>query len=168
MEIALDRIDDERNKPPVTEGQTGGTTTTPSTASPPPVVNKPNPPLPPTPNSGLSDVTVSVSPTKLTVWDHGTEDLDRVSISLNGQVVKANVTLMKAKQALTLYLQQGINTLSVKALDEGDPEINKRLNLPRGNAAAVEIEGVVVGKRSQSWNLMTGQTGTMQITYQPE
>jgi len=118
--------------------------------------------------SGLTSVTVSVSPTKLTVWDHGTEDLDKVSISLNGKVVNANVTLRKSKQVLTLYLVQGTNTLSIKALDEGDPAINKRLNLPRGNAAAVEIEGVTVGKRSQSWVLMKGQTGTMQITYQPK
>ena len=117
--------------------------------------------------SGLSDVTVNMTPTTLTVWDHGTEDLDRVKISLNRQPVRKNLTLRNARQNITLYLRPGNNTLEVEALNIGDPVIQKQKNLPPGNAAAVEIQGVVSGKRRQEWILMTGDVGTMQIYYQP-
>jgi RHS repeat-associated protein len=117
--------------------------------------------------SGLSDVVVNKSPTILTVWDHGTEDLDRVNISLNGQPVRSNLTLRNARQNITLYLRPGNNTLKVKALNIGDPEIQKQKRLPPGNAAAVEIQGVVSGKTRQKWILMTGDVGSMQIYYQP-
>ena len=117
--------------------------------------------------SGLSDVAVNTSPTTLTVWDHGTEDLDRVNISLNGQPVRTNLTLRNARQNITLYLRPGNNTLEVEALNIGDPVIQKQMNIAPGNAAAVEIQGVVSGKRRQQWILMTGDVGYMQIYYQP-
>lgn len=117
--------------------------------------------------SGLSDVTVNITPTTLTVWDHGTEDLDRVNIFLNRQPVRSNLTLRNARQNITLYLRPGKNTLEVEALNIGDPEIQKQKKLPPGNAAAVEIQGVVSGKTRQKWILMTGDVGSMQIYYQP-
>lgn len=117
--------------------------------------------------SGLSDVTVNISPTTLTVWDFSVEDLDRVDILLNGSVVRNNLTIRKAKLHITLYLQPGNNTLSVRALNIGDPEMQKKLNLSPYNSAAIEIQGVVTGKRTQSWELKAGQIGTMQISYQP-
>lgn len=117
--------------------------------------------------SGLSDVTVNRSPTQITVWDHGTEDYDTVNIYLNNQLVQGNVVLRNARQSLTLYLNSGNNILTVEAVNEGDPEINRRMNLQRGNAAAIEISGVTGGRQSQTWILYTGQTGTMQIHYQP-
>ena len=54
-----------------------------------------------------------------------------------------------------------------QAVNEGDPEINRQRNLPRGNAAAIEINGVTAGRQSQEWILYTGQTGSMNIYYQP-
>jgi hypothetical protein len=117
--------------------------------------------------SGLSDVTVNRSPTQITVWDHGTEDLDTVNIYLNNQLVQGGLVLRNARQSLTLYLNPGNNVLTVEAVNEGDPEINRQRNLPRGNAAAIEISGVTGGSQSQSWTLYTGQSGTMKIYYQP-
>ena len=117
--------------------------------------------------SGLSDIVVHMSPTTMTVWDHGTEDLDRVNISLNGRPVRTNLTLRNARQNITLYLRPGNNTLEVEALNIGDPVIKKRLNLSGGNTAALEIQGVVSGKKRQQWTLMTWQKGYMQIYYQP-
>lgn len=117
--------------------------------------------------SGLSDVTVSRSPTQITVWDHGTEDYDTVNIYLNNQLVQGNVVLRNARQSLTLYLNPGSNILTVEAVNEGDPEINRQKNLSRGNAAAIEIGGVTAGRQSQEWILYTGQTGSMNIYYQP-
>ena len=116
--------------------------------------------------SGLSDVTVNRSPTQITVWDHGTEDYDTVNIYLNNQLVQGNLVLRNARQSLTLYLNPGNNILTVEAVNEGDPEINRQKNLSRGNAAAIEISGVTGGRQSQEWVLYTGQTGTMQIYYQ--
>jgi len=117
--------------------------------------------------SGLSDVVVNRSPTTLTVWDHGTEDLDRVNILLNRQLVRRNLTLRNTRQNIILYLRPGKNTLEVEALGTGDLEIQKRMNLPGVHAAAVEIQGVVKGKRRQQWVLMTRQKGYIQIYYQP-
>lgn len=117
--------------------------------------------------SGLSDVIVNKTPTILTVWDHGAEDLDRVNILLNRQLVRRNLTLRNARQNITLYLRPGKNTLEVKALGTGGLEIQKRMNLLGVHAAAVEIQGVVKGKRRQQWVLMTGGVGLMQIYYQP-
>jgi hypothetical protein len=117
--------------------------------------------------SGLSDVTVNMTPTILSVWDHGTEDLDRVNIFLNRQPVRINLTLRKARQNIMLYLRPGNNTLEVEALNIGNPIIQKQRNIAPGNAAAVEIQGVVSGKRRQKWSLMTGQVGSLQIYYQP-
>jgi hypothetical protein len=117
--------------------------------------------------SGLSDVTVNITPTTLTVWDYGTEDLDRVNIFLNRQPVRRNLTLRNARQNIILYLRPGTNTLEVEALNIGDSRIQKQRNLLPGNAAAVEIQGVVSGKRRQQWKLKTGGVGLMQIYYQP-
>ena len=117
--------------------------------------------------SGLSDVVVNITPTILTVWDHDTEDLDRVNIFLNRQPVRINLTLRNARQNITLYLRPGNNTLEVEALNIGDPVIQKQRNIAPGNAAAVEVQGVVSGKRRQHWSLLTGQVGSLQIYYQP-
>jgi hypothetical protein len=62
---------------------------------------------------------------------------------------------------------KGSNILEVVALNIGDPVIQKQKNLPPGNAAAVEIQGVVGGKMRQKWTLKTGDVGSMQIYYQP-
>lgn len=115
--------------------------------------------------SGLSDVSVSQSPTQITVWDHGTEDYDTVNIYLNNQLVQSNLVLRNAKQAVTLYLNRGQNTLVIEAVNEGDPEIIRRRNIPRGNAAAIEFSNVTQGKHSQTWILYTGQRGTLSIYY---
>ena len=126
------------------------------------------PPQQPTPPSGLSDVTVNVTPTKLTVWDYSREDLDRVDIYLNNKIIETNLTIRNVKRIITISLQEGSNVLIVKALNIGDPDLQKEWNLLPYNSAAIEIEGVVVGKKSQQWTLKEGETGTMQITYQPE
>ena len=102
------------------------------------------------------------------MWDYGTEDFDTVSVTVNGVVQIASLRLTKSKQTLTLSLKEGVNTLKVTAINIGDPEINKRLNLPPYNAAAITFTHVIQGKSYQQWELSAGQSGQIEVYYQPQ
>jgi hypothetical protein len=162
----IDDVEDEESDDGHSHGP-GQPTPTPQPAPPPPPPPQaPSGPAAP-PAGGLTDVTVGVTPTDVYVWDYGTEDFDRVDLVLNGQLVQGNVTLRKARQKFVLQLKPGPNTLMVRALNIGDPQMQIDLGLPPYNAAAIEIQGVKVGNASQQWELSQGQTGSMTITYTP-
>jgi tetratricopeptide (TPR) repeat protein len=116
---------------------------------------------------GLTDVTVDVNPCRLQVWDHSREDLDRVTITLNGKTVANNLTLRKAVKTIALRLDPGANQLAVRALNIGDPALQKRWKLDPYNSAALSISGVVEGRRQQQWRLRAGETASMTVTYRP-
>ncbi|NDV26035.1 hypothetical protein [Desulfovibrio sp. JC010] len=106
----------------------------------------------------MAPVTVSVSPTTMYIWDHGSEDGDKISISLNGQTVQGSATIGNSKTAVQLMLRQGPNQVLIKALNVGTQS---------PNTAAIKVMNVVEGNPQQSYNLLTGKTAVMTVTYDP-
>ncbi len=135
-----------------------GGTTTPPTAPPggTTAVTK----TPPTTTTGgtpkdLTDVTVDRRDVTITVWDHGTEDGDIISIYLNGKVLKSKLLLTKKKQSFQVQLTGGQNRFEVEAVNEGSTP---------PNTATVEISNVTKGKPSQVYERKTGQRTSMNLT----
>jgi len=109
---------------------------------------------PPADDPGLTDVTVNRSLITVSVWDHSQIDGDRVDVYLNGRLIRHNVLLQRQKTSFNLQIGRGVNTLSIRALNEGSSS---------PNTASMEISHVIQGKRQQQWKLKTGQTGSLRI-----
>lgn len=120
------------------------------------VISAPATPTP-TATSGLSDITVNTTPITLFIRDYAEEDGDRINIYLNGSIVRRNITITNAEQQVVLMVRLGSNEVAIRALNEGDL---------KPNTAAIRITGVVKGKKSQKWDLKTGEVGRMRIWYQ--
>ena len=103
----------------------------------------------------LTDVTVDRRDVTITVWDHGAEDGDIISIYLNGKVLKSNLKLTKKKQSFQVKLSGGQNRFEVEAVNEGSTP---------PNTATVEISNVTKGKSSQVYERKTGQRANMNLT----
>jgi len=103
---------------------------------------------------GLEDITVDSRTVTLTIWDHGAEDGDIVSIFINDHKLGQG-KITKAGARFTLNLNPGPNTLRVLAHNEGTSS---------PNTAAVSITNVVRGPAQQSYSLKTGAQGYFQIT----
>ncbi|MBI9106868.1 MAG: hypothetical protein JEZ04_08985 [Spirochaetales bacterium] len=107
--------------------------------------------------SGLSDITVSSRIIEITLTDNGSViDDDTISISLNGSVLDAKHILAGSPgTSLTLYLQEGTNTLSITAVNEGSVS---------PNTAEITFTDVTEGEVVQEWRLLEGETGTLSIS----
>jgi len=107
--------------------------------------------------SGLTDISVSSRSIDITLTDSGSViDGDTVSISLNGSVLDANHILAGAPgTTMSLELLQGINTLSITAVNEGSVS---------PNTAEITFSGVTAGEAVQEWRLSEGETGTLSIS----
>jgi len=103
----------------------------------------------------LTDVTVDRRDVTITVWDHGTEDGDIISIYLNGKVMKSKLLLTNKKQSFRVNLTGGQNRFEVEAVNEG--------SMPP-NTATVEISNVTKGKPSQVYERKSGQRTSMNLT----
>jgi hypothetical protein len=108
-------------------------------------------------NTGLTDVTVSVRRISITLTDDGAlVDGDRVDVFLNGAKVIDNHTLVGgAGTVFVLDLLSGSNELRVTALNEGTSP---------PNTAQLKISDVASGAAVQSWQLLTGQSGSLVIS----
>jgi len=111
------------------------------------------PPSSKPPKTGLTNVSVNRSPVEMKIWDHGSEDGDRVKIYINGKYYRT-VTLKKKGTVLRLPLRYGRHTFQVKALNQG------RVG---PNTASMRITGVVRGRARQKWSLKRGQLAGMTI-----
>lgn len=109
--------------------------------------------------SGLSEVTVNVTPTLVEIWDHSEEDNDMVEVSLNGKVIYPKVILKNKKFKMILNLYDGVNKLEFKALNIGTAQIPK-------NSAAVYISDVINGSQNQKWSLNAGEVGLIIMNLQ--
>ncbi len=105
-------------------------------------------------SQGLSDVTVGSRNVTVSFWDHGSEDGDRIDINLNGQPLRQNISLTKAKQSFNVTLQSGTNQFGVKALNEGSAS---------PNTASVEISNVTSGRAVQVYSIKNGQSTGMNL-----
>lgn len=80
--------------------------------------------------------------------DHEYPDGDRVSVSLNGEVVYRSVTLTSQYRRLQINLAEGINKIDITALNQGDSGPNT------AEFVVYDDKGDVVS--SKEWNLLTG------------
>lgn len=85
--------------------------------------------------------------------DHEYPDGDRVSISLNDEVVYRSVTLQSQYRRLKIDLIEGINKIDIKALNQGDSGPNT------AEFVVYDDKGNVVS--SKEWNLLTGVKATI-------
>ncbi len=105
---------------------------------------------------GLTDVTVSQTTITLTVFDNGAVDGDQIDLTVNGVAqLTDHVLVGPPGTAVAVTLNSGSNSVIVHADNEGTSS---------PNTAAMDITNVTSGTSSQSWNLMTGENATMNIT----
>lgn len=108
------------------------------------------------PETGLSDVTVTRREIALTVTDNGSlVDGDTVHIRLNGITVAAEHVLVGPPGTeIPVTLVGGANVLEITAVNEGSVG---------PNTAQLSISDVSQGEPVQEWRLSVGQTGSMTI-----
>lgn len=107
------------------------------------------------PDDGLDDVTVDTRTPTIQIWDCGTEiDGDRATVFVNGVAVLDNIELFLQRTTIQLSLDDGPNTIVVRAENEGF--------LPP-NTACLEISDVTSGDDVQLWDLAQGQTDEFRI-----
>jgi hypothetical protein len=104
--------------------------------------------------SSLGAIEVKAYQATLKAWDHMQEDGDRVRISLNGAVVRDDMTLYNDPEVVALRLKKGINYVKITALNTGDSGTNTA-------AFTVSENGKVI--LSKTWSLESYETGILHI-----
>ncbi len=116
--------------------------------------------LPPT--GGMQDITVGVSSENITlaIWDHAFLDNDSITVDVDGAVIWDNFSIPRENtedsQSQEITLHEGINRVSVRAVDTGD--------VPP-NTATMSISDVTEGPSLQAWDLQAGETAAFNIFY---
>ena len=85
--------------------------------------------------------------------DHEYPDGDRVSVSVNENIVYRNILLTSQYRRLRINLIEGINKIDIKALNQGDSGPNT------AEFVVYDDKGNVVS--SKEWNLLTGVKATI-------
>tara|TARA_B100001057_G_C22847521_1_gene949653 strand:- start:2136 stop:2870 length:735 start_codon:yes stop_codon:yes gene_type:complete len=80
--------------------------------------------------------------------DHEYPDGDRVSISINGAVIKQNLLLTSSYRRVEVHLIQGKNTVEITALNQGESGPN--------TAEFIVYDDLGNQISSKEWNLLTG------------
>ena len=101
-----------------------------------------------------SENTISVC-----IYDKNRLDGDVVSIYINGELVKENITVTKTKYEFTITLQEGSNLIVMEAINLG--------TVPPNTA------GISITEKDKKAKLITlisdlKKSGTLEIIYQPE
>lgn len=106
----------------------------------------------------LADVVVNREQSTIRLWDHGTQDGDIVTVTLNGTPLASGLSLTNAGQTFPVRYRRGLNVLVVRAHNEGSLT---------PNTAALGLADVVRGPGTQQYGLSTGGTAQLTITYDP-
>ncbi|MFD1061844.1 hypothetical protein ACFQ1Q_01200 [Winogradskyella litorisediminis] len=85
--------------------------------------------------------------------DHEYPDGDRVSVSVNDEIIYPSVVLQSQYRRLKIKLSEGINKIDFKALNQGDSGPNT------AEFVVYDDKGNVVS--SKEWNLLTGVKATI-------
>jgi hypothetical protein len=95
---------------------------------------------------------------KVTVWDRNEVDGDIVTLFMNDELIKKDLTLKKRKKRFTVKLEPGSNILVMYAENLG--------TIPP-NTAALQIKD---GKKKRNVNLVSdnGKSGAVEIIYVPK
>jgi hypothetical protein len=106
-------------------------------------------------NQFIGEIESKTKTLTIVYWDHGMEDGDRVSLSLNKKNIKSNITLTKNQQEIEIKLHFGMNRVDFKALNEGSSSPNT------ASFKVYDDEGNLIS--SKEWNITTGFTATLLI-----
>ncbi|HET7464951.1 MAG TPA: hypothetical protein VFJ82_27150 [Longimicrobium sp.] len=106
----------------------------------------------------LSDVVVNREQSSIRLWDHGQQDGDLVTVTLNGAALATGHSLTNAGTVFPVQYRRGRNVLIIRALNEGSLS---------PNTASVGLADVVRGVGTQAYELPTGGVATLTITYDP-
>lgn len=101
----------------------------------------------------LTDYSSSSRFITIEVYDHGSIDGDRISISVNRQIVESDISLVGSPgTSVDITLKSGRNSITVKALNQGTAGDNTAtLVLPNGDTT--------------SWYLTTGEKASVFMDY---
>ncbi len=98
---------------------------------------------------------VSVAQVRVSVWDKGKQDGDKVTLKLNEQVIESSYHLTTSPRTLTLSLEPGLNYLVAQALNTGSKG---------ANTAAVRIDPCRDGRPQDfTWDMQTGDIRNVSI-----
>ncbi|HYG77142.1 MAG TPA: hypothetical protein VEK08_19215 [Planctomycetota bacterium] len=106
------------------------------------------------PATVLQDILVDSDTVTLNIFDHGTEDGDIVTLTVNGKVVFNELSLLNVGTEKKLKLSPGVNTFVLTAINEGSL-------VP--NTGTVLISNVIAGSSFQQYDLSTGQSGSFRV-----
>lgn len=106
--------------------------------------------------AGFADVVIGGNLT-FNLFDSGVEDGDIVDLNAfgSGAALSRIVNLTNAGQTFNLLGVTGLATISITAENEGD--------LPPNTGGITILSPILSGSGSQTYNLNTGQTGTMRV-----
>jgi hypothetical protein len=107
----------------------------------------------------LSDIVVNRQNSNFRIWDHGAQDGDIITVTLNGSTLVSGFTLTNAGSTSPISYRRGQNVLVIRAHNEGSLS---------PNTASISFADVVRGSPSQSYGLPTGGTAQLIITYDPD
>ncbi len=104
-------------------------------------------------------LTTSENTISICIYDKNRLDGDVVSIYINGELVKENITVTKTKYEFTITLQEGSNLIVMEAINLG--------TVPPNTA------GISITEKDKKAKLITlisdlKKSGTLEIIYQPE
>lgn len=103
-------------------------------------------------------VIVNRSPSVLQLWDHGDQDGDIVTLTLNGAPIVSGFTITNAGHTFPVSYRVGRNVLTVRTHNQGSI-------VP--NTSSVGFANVVRGPPVHHFRLGTGVTRQVIITYDP-
>lgn len=106
----------------------------------------------------LGNAVVNRQNSSMLIYDNGNlQDGDSVTIYLNG-VELATVNLTHAGQTIPLTYNNGQNTITITALNEGTA---------RPNTAGIQLSDVVAGTREFNYSMPEGASVDILVTYDP-
>ena len=106
---------------------------------------------------GLKDVVVNSRNITLSIWDHGKEDNDIVTIKVNGAPIPggSNVVLTKQPKTFQLQLNTGRNEISIYAVNEGTQP---------PNTASFKLSNVTQGEQEQKYRINQNESAAFGAT----
>lgn len=135
-----------------------GPTVVPFSPEPEPIVT-PAPTPDPLPPMGLTPVTINQPIIRFLIGDWGTEDGDRICLTVNGETVEGaeDLTLTKGGTRLSIPLNPGVNVIRCYALNEGSLSPNTFM-------LTIDPELLVAGSDTQLSNgMLTGESDALMV-----
>ena len=103
----------------------------------------------------IDEIVVTQQNVTISVWDHGCEDGDVITLRINGQAFLSNYRLTNAVKNFNVTLPVGTNLLELVAVDSGTDCPPQPDRSKTWNSAAIKITHAIKGG-NQTWKLKQG------------